>query len=124
MNQPRHHTSEHADAASSDPAYSTEAAGQHGEHDTPPRFRIDAKAVRRAEGMVRALTDGDTDRLTDLLLAAAENINATLMALTRLAQTGVKDAAHQRGESEELILRAMAALVLQYAHGSEESTDG
>ncbi|MDP9822781.1 hypothetical protein [Nocardioides massiliensis] len=73
--------------------------------------------------MIRAFREADDAALTDLLLDAQADINASLMGLVLLGQVGIKYAAEQHGDDEEFMLRAVASWVLHVLASKEDRHD-
>ncbi len=92
---------------------------------TPSRFQVTAEALLRAEDIIAAVHAQDIDRSADLLVEAQANPDATVLALATLAWVAITDAAAQRGETEEFMLRAITSWVGHvHATREEEETDG
>ncbi len=95
------------------------------QNEQPTRFAVTAEALLRAEDIIAAVHTQDPDQLTDRLVEAQANPDATVLALATLAWVAIKDAAAQRGETEEFMLRGITSWVGHvHATREEEETDG
>ncbi len=88
----------------------------------PSKFEMKAAALLNTEELLHAYREGDPEAMTAALITCLAQPQRALMALVVWADQAVKDAAEQRGVSEELYLRGLAAAVLSvYASSKEDA---